>query len=411
MTDTPTTAAGLKSDDPDYPFPRAAGRPFDPSPVLQEMQAKTPVAKIRYWDGSTPWLVTRYADQRALFVDPRMSADSSHPNHPHQTPGFRESQRRERAFIKLDDPEHARLRRMVSAPFSVKRCEALRPAIQEIVDGLVDDLLAGPRPADLVESFALLVPSLVICDVLGASRSYRTFFEENSKQLTERQVADEDGLAGQNRLKESIDGLITEKLSHPGDDVMSDIASRVKAGELSREDAVLTGVLLVVGGHDTTANMIALGVLALLQHPDQLEILRQTSDPAVIAGAVEELLRYLTIAHGGRPRVALADIEVGGEVIHADEPVLLAIEMANRDPAVFPDPDRLDLLRPARNHMAFLFGPHQCLGQNLARVELQVAYSTLFKRIPTLRLAADLDKLPFRNDATVYGVSELPVTW
>ncbi|HEX6518582.1 MAG TPA: cytochrome P450 [Streptosporangiaceae bacterium] len=411
MTNTPTTTAGQASDVPDFPMPRAVGCPFDPSPALQTMQAETPITRVKYWDGSTPWLVTRYDDQRALFADPRISADSSHPNHPHQTPGFRESQKKGRSFIKLDDPEHARLRRMVSAQFSVKRSEALRPAIQKIVDGLIDDLLAGPKPVDLVESFALVVPSLVICDLLGVSYSHHAFFEENAKQLTEREVTDEQGAAGQRRLAEYIDNLLSEKLSNPGDDVLSDITERVKSGELSREDAVRTGVLLLVAGHDTTANMIALGTLALLQHPDQLAILRQTSDPKLIAGAVEELLRYLTIPHGGRPRVALADIEIGGQVIHADDPVLLAIEMANRDPAVFPDPDRLDILREARHHVAFLYGPHQCLGQNLARVELQVVYSTLSKRIPTLRLATDMDKVQFRNNATVYGVYELPVTW
>jgi cytochrome P450 len=411
MTDTPTTAAGPASDVPDFPMPRATGCPFDPPPALRTMQAETPITRVRYWDGSTPWLITRYDDQRALFTDPRVSSDGSHPNHPHQTPGFREKEKKGQSFIKLDDPEHARLRRMVTAPFSVKRSEALRPAIQKIVDGLIDDLLAGPKPADLVEAFALAVPSLVICDVLGVSYSHHAFFQENSKQLTEREVTDEQGAAGHHRLAEYIDNLLSEKLANPGNDVLSDIAGRVKAGELTREEAVRTGVLLLVAGHDTTANMIALGILALLQHPDQLAILRQASNPAVTAGAVEELLRYLTIAHGGRPRVALADIEIGGQVIHAGDPVLLAIEMANRDPAIFPDPDQLDILREARHHVAFLYGPHQCLGQNLARVELEVVYDTLFKRIPTLRLATDMDKLQFRHNATVYGLYELPVTW
>jgi cytochrome P450 len=412
MTNTPTIPAGPPAAGvPDYPMPRAAGCPFDPSPVLRTMQTEAPITRIRWWDGSTPWLVTRYDDQRALFADPRISADSSHPSHPDPTPGFRESQKKGRPFIRLDDPEHARQRRMVTAPFSVKRVEALRPAIQKIVDGLIDDMLAGPKPADLVETFALALPSLVICDVLGVPYSDHTFFQENGKQFSQREATAEKAAAAQRRLMEYMDRLIGEKLANPGDDLMSDVAGQVKAGELSREDAARMGVLLLLAGHDTTGNMIALGTLALLQHPDQLAILRQTDDPAVIAGAVEEMLRYLTIVHNGRPRVALEDIEIGGQVIRANEGIVMPIEMANRDPGAFPGPDRLDILREARHHVAFLFGPHQCLGQNLARVELQVVYGTLYKRIPTLRLATDLGKVPFKDNAVIYGVYELPVTW
>jgi cytochrome P450 len=412
MTENPTTANALAADSvPDYPMPRAAGCPFDPAPQLRRLQAEAPITKVKWWDGSTPWLVTRYDDQRTLFADPRVSADSGNPHFPASSPGFKESQKHRRPFIKKDDPEHARQRRMVTAPFSVKRAEALRSAIQEIVDQLINDMLAGPRPTDLVEAFALAVPSLVICEVLGVPYADHEFFQENAKQFTHREASAEQAAAGQRRLMDYMDRLISEKLAHPGSDVMSDVARQVEAGELSREDAVQMGTLLLLAGHDTTANMIALGTLALLQHPGQLAILRQTDDPAVVANAVEEMLRYLTIVHNGRTRVALEDIEIGGQVIRAGDGIVMPIELANRDAAVFPDPDQLDILRPARHHVAFLFGPHQCLGQNLARVELQVVYGTLYKRIPTLKLAAGLDQIPFKHEAIIYGVHELPVTW
>ena len=171
------------------------------------------------------------------------------------------------------------------------------------------------------------------------------------------------------------------------------------------------GVLMLIAGHETTANMIALGTLALLQNPDQLALLRNGGDPKLVAGAVEELLRYLNITHNGRRRVALADIEIAGEVIRAGEGLIMANDIANRDPAVFPDPDRLDIQRDARRHVAFGFGVHQCLGQPLARMELQVVYSTLYRRIPTLRLATSVDQIPFKHDGAVYGVYELPVTF
>jgi cytochrome P450 len=171
------------------------------------------------------------------------------------------------------------------------------------------------------------------------------------------------------------------------------------------------GMLLLIAGHETTANMIALGTLALLEHPDQLAALRDTDDPKLIAGAVEELLRYLTIVHSGRRRVAVEDIEIGGQLIRAGDGVIFANEVANRDEEAFADPDRLDVHRDARRHVAFGFGVHQCLGQPLARVELQVVYGTLYRRIPNLRLAVDLDQVPFKHDGLVYGVYELPVTW
>jgi cytochrome P450 len=172
------------------------------------------------------------------------------------------------------------------------------------------------------------------------------------------------------------------------------------------------GVLLLVAGHETTANMIALGTLALLEHPDQLARLRETDDPKLVASAVEELLRYLNITHGGRRRVALADIEISGQVIRAGDGLIMPTDIGNRDPEAFPDdPDRLQIDRDARRHVAFGFGVHQCLGQPLARMELQVVYGTLYRRIPTLRLAADLDEIPFKHDGFVYGVYELPVTW
>ena len=412
MTNTSIAAAGpAAAGVPDYPMPRAAGCPFDPPPALRELQAGAPITRVRLWDGSTPWLVTRYDDQRVLLADPRISSDSMHPHFPNTSPAFKERRRYGRTFITMDDPEHARLRRMVTAPFAIKRVEALRPAIQKIVDGLIDDMLAGPRPADLVEAFALPVPSLVICDLLGVPYADHGFFQANSKVLINRNTPVEEALAAQQRLLGYLDDLLGDKLTQPGDDLLSQVAGRVKAGELTRHDAAMMGQLLLVAGHETTANMIALGTLTLLQHPGQLAVLRETDDPKVIAAAVEELLRYLTIVHSGRRRVALEDIEIGGQVIRAGEAVIMANDIGNRDPAAFGDPDRLDIGRDARAHVAFGFGVHQCLGQNLARVELQVVYGTLYRRIPTLRLAADLDQVPFKHDGLVYGVYELPVTW
>ena len=397
---------------PAYPMARAAGCPFDPPPALRALRAEAPVSKVRLWDGGVAWLVTRYDDQRALLADPRISADVRLPGYPHVSPGSKMRRRDSRTFIAMDDPEHARLRRMVTSRFAIKQVESLRPAIQRIVDGLIDEMLAGPKPVDLVKAFALPVPSLVICELLGVPYADHEFFQANSRILVSRAQPAEASLAAQDTLVDYLDRLIGEKLAAPCGDLLSQLAAeQVATGNLSRREAATMGMLLLVAGHETTANMIALGTLALLRHPDQLAALRDTGDPAVVAGAVEELLRYLNIVHSGRRRVALADIEVRDVVIREGDGVIFANDVANRDEEVFADPDRLDVHRDARGHVAFGFGVHQCLGQPLARVELQVVYGTLYRRIPSLRAAIGFDEVPFKHDGLVYGVYELPVTW
>jgi cytochrome P450 len=390
-------------------MPRAAGCPFDPPPALRALQEQDAPTKVRLWDGSTPWLITGYAEQRALLADARVSADFARPGYPGAAGA--PQQRPRIGFILMDDPEHARLRRMVTAPFAIKRVEAMRPRVQQIADTLIDRMLEGPHPVDLVEAFALPVPSLVICELLGVPYADHDLFQANSRTIINLATTAGQRAAALEHLTEYLDDLVARKLAEPGDDLLSALAERIKAGELTRQDAAGIGVLLLIAGHETTANMIALGTLTLLQHPDQLALLRDTDDPAVVAAAVEELLRYLSIPHTGRRRVALADIEHRGTLIRAGDGIILANDVGNRDPAAFPGPDRLDLHRDARSHLAFGFGVHQCLGQPLARVELQVVYGTLYRRIPTLRLATDLAQIPFKHDGAVYGVYELPVTW
>jgi cytochrome P450 len=312
----------------------------------------------------------------------------------------------------MDDPEHARLRRMVTGRFAIKRVEALRPAIQRIVDERIDRMLAGARPVDLVQELALPVPSLVICELLGVPYADHDFFHASSRVLVNRTSSMEAAREANGRLLDYLDRLVVEKLADPRDDLLSELATKhVRTGELTQRELAVMGSLLLIAGHETTANMIALGTLTLLEHPDQLTALRETDDPKLIADAVEELLRYLTIIHSGLRRIALADIEIGGQTIRAGEGVVIAVDAGNRDERAFADPERLDIRRDAGAHMAFGFGVHQCLGQPLARVELQVVYGTLYRRIPTLRLATHLEHVPFKDDAAIYGVYELPVTW
>ncbi|MGW0711445.1 cytochrome P450 [Streptomyces sp. NPDC002643] len=409
MTSTDTRTHQDSARVPDYPMARAEGCPFDPPPGLRPLQQEGPLARVRIWDGSTPWVVTRYADQRALLADPRVSADHTRPGFPNNGPSGETAQ----SFLRMDDPEHSRFRRMVQSAFTMKRVAAMRPLVQRMVDGLIDDLLAGPKPADLVTALALPVPSQVICLLLGVPYEDRAFFQDNATLLVSRETTREDGAAAYGRLQDYLRGLIDAKTTDPDDAVLSTLAARVAAGDITRDEAVLMGILLLIAGFETTANMIALGTMALLEHPDQLTRMRAADDaPEKVAAAVDELLRFLTVNHVGLRRVAAEDIEYGGHTIRSGEGVILLNDIGNREPDVFTgDPDQLDLSRDARRHIAFGYGIHQCLGQGLARMELQVVYPTLLRRVPTLKLAAAADDIPLKHKAIFYGTYELPVTW
>jgi len=388
---------------------RSPGRPFDPAPELQPGNQPGALRRVRLWDGSTPWLVTGHAHQRSLLADPRVSAAVTTPGFPNFAESFGENGL---SFLFMDDPEHNRLRRMAIPSFTVKRVESMRPRVRRIVDESLTALLDGPKPADLVERFALPVPSLVICDLLGVPYADHDFFQSNSMVFIHAESSPTARQSAIDALAGYLSDLLKVRLAEPAEDLLTDLAGRVGRGELTGEEATEIAILMLIGGHETTANMIALGTLVLLRNPDQLALLHgHPDDSPAVATAVEELLRYLTIVHNGRRRAATADIEIAGHTIRAGEGMILVNEVGNRDPEVYPDPDRLDLRRDARGHLSFGFGVHQCLGQPLARLELQVAFTELVRRVPTLRLATEFDQLPFKHDGLIYGLYRLPVTW
>ncbi|MGO4616108.1 cytochrome P450 [Nocardia sp. 2YAB30] len=397
---------------PEFPMARATGCPFNPPSELRALQAASPLSKVRIWDGTTHWLVAGHAAQQALLSDPRISADERRAGFPHQNLSMAESvEHRPLTIFNSDAPDHSRFRRLMTSPFTVKKVEALRPAIQQITDDLIDAMLAGPNPTDLVKALALPLPSLMICELLGVPYDDHPFFHRHATVSVDRNATPEENMRSSTEIMEYLAELITDRLTSPGTGWVSDIAQRVDAGELTVREAAQMGVVLLIAGHETSANMIALGTLALLRNPDQLAVFRDTDDPEIIADGVEEMLRHLSIAQHGLRRIALADIEIDGQVIRAGEGIIVALPAANWDPDVFGEPERLDLHRQARQHHAFGFGIHQCVGQQLARVELQVVYGTLYRRIPTLQLATTIDHIEFKEEYFAYGVHELPVTW
>ncbi|MCQ4040626.1 cytochrome P450 [Streptantibioticus rubrisoli] len=388
-----------------FPAPRGAC-PFDPPPAYQRARREQPVTRVTLWDGSQCWMVTRHADVRVVLRDQRFSSDARRPGFPFVTDGRRALANESTSFIRLDDPEHARLRRMLTADFMIKKAEVLRPRVQRIVDDFLDRMVEHGAPADLVTEFALPIPSLVICLLLGVDYADHTYFQERSRiMLNNGSTADEIRQA-RDELTEYLGRLAQRKRREPDDGIISRLVAR---GELTDEEVASTGLLLLVAGHETTANMTSLSTLALLRDPAQLTRLR--AEPALVKPAVEELLRFLTIVHFGLPRVATEDLEVGGQTIRAGEGVLCMLSAANRDEEVFEGADRLDIGRESRRHVAFGFGVHQCLGQPLARVELQIALETLLRRLPGLRLAVPYEDIRFRTDMAIYGVHELPVAW
>jgi cytochrome P450 len=399
-------------DVPDFPLPRDARCPFDPPPYADAAMRAGRIERVRIWDGTTPWMITRYDDVRAILSDSRTSADIQRPGFPDWSPSAAATAVQRRSFLNLDDPEHAQQRRLLTVDFMIKRVEAMRPKVQRIVDDLIDDMLAGPKPANLVAALALPMPSLVICELLGVPFADQEMFQHLGEITIAQDATPEEAVDAHESLLEYLIDLTLKKAADPGDDLLSRLAvQQLATGGMTAEQIGKVGKLLLVAGHETTANMIALGTVALLQNPEQLDEIRKTDDPQLIAATVEELLRYLTVVHFGRRRIALEDIELGGITIRAGDGIVIMIENANRDESAFPHADQLDIHRDARHHVGFGFGVHQCLGQPLARVELQVVYNTLYRRIPTLQLAVPLEELPFKHDINVYGVHNLPVTW
>ncbi|WP_156687137.1 cytochrome P450 [Mycobacterium sp. Marseille-P9652] len=398
---------------PDYPMARRASCPFAPPPDVMALAADAPLSRVRIWDGSTPWLVTGYEQVRELFSDSRVSVDDRLPGFPHWNAGMVSTvHKRPRSVFTADGEEHTRFRRMLSKPFTFKRVEALRPFIQQVTDDHIDAMLAGPQPADLVAAIALPVPSLVISQLLGVPYEDAEMFQHHANVGLARYATGEDTVKGAMSLHSYLARLVEAKMESPAEDAVSDLAERVKAGELSVKEAAQLATGLLIAGHETTANMIGLGVLALLQNPDQLAVLRDAEEPKIIASAVEELLRYLSIIQNGQRRIALEDIHIAGETISAGDGIIIDLAPANWDADAFSEPERLYLHRSnADRNVAFGYGRHQCVGQQLARAELQIVYRTLLRRVPTLALAIPFEQVPFKDDRLAYGVYELPVTW
>ncbi|MEV0700152.1 cytochrome P450 [Saccharopolyspora sp. NPDC050389] len=389
----------------ELPTGRTPGRPFDPPAELTRISVEAPLNPLAFPDGHEGWLATGYTTVRSVLADRRFSSRSElmHP----LLPGYEGAvppPAQPGAFLDMDAPEHTRYRRLLAGKFTVRRMAQLAKRIEQVAAEHLDAMERHGGPIDLVPAFAQPIPAMVICELLGVPYADRERFQADAAKLFGVDATPEEQYEAFGAVSAYIRELITAKRAEPTDDVLSDLT----ASELTDDELAGMGALLLAAGLDTTANMIALGTFALLQHPDQWAALR--ADPDLTGPAVEELMRYLTIVPAVA-RVALEDVELDGRLVKSGSTVVLASAAANRDPAKFADPDTLDLRRNPVGHVGFGHGPHQCLGQQLARVEMRVAFPALAARFPGLRLAIPADDVPLREGADIYGVTTLPVTW
>jgi cytochrome P450 len=380
---------------------------FAPLPETQAARDEPGLPTIRTALGTSARLVTRYADVREVLGDAERFTNTGLPRLP-APDGQDGADFRAGNLLATDPPEHTRLRRLLTGEFTVKRIRRLEPRIAEIVDDHLDAMVAAGPPADLVSAFALPVPSLVICELLGVPYADRATFQGRAaRQIDLSLPLEERGrVAAESRAY--MGELVDRARAEPGDDMLGMLV-REHGDDLTRPELVGIAGLLLIAGHETTANMLGLGTLALLRAPDQLALVRD--DPHAVAPAIEELLRWLSVVHSGIPRTVRHDTTVGGTPVAQGELLVLSLPAANRDPATVDDPDRLDVTRAIAPHVAFGHGVHHCLGAPLARAEMAVAFPALFRRFPGLAPAVPFEEIEFRSATVVHGLRALPVTW
>lgn len=390
------------------PFPQDRTCPYRPAPGYERLRAESPLSAITLFDGREAWLVTGHEEGRALLADPRLSSEWSHPSFPVIVPRFDDSPGMSFPLIGVDDPDHSRQRRMLIPSFGIKRMTAMWPILQQEVDKLLDTILENGPVADLVPAFALPVPSRAICSLLGVPYEDHELFEERSRDVVGAATpADTDRAFAE--LYGYLYGLVAQKQEVRGDGLLDELIDRQLAqGQIDVDELVKIAMVLLVAGHETSANAISLGVLTLLEHPDQLNALRE--DPTLISSTIDEILRFLSVSDF-IVRLASEDIEVGDQTIKAGEGVVLSLMLMNRDDRAYPDADTFNIRRSARKHVGFGHGIHQCIGQNLARMEVEIALTSLFARIPTLRLAVPVEEIAIRAGHDGQGPLTLPVTW
>jgi cytochrome P450 len=385
---------------------------FDPTPELRDIRETTGVQTVTNSFGMTAYLVTRHDDIKTVLSDHARFSNARPPGF--VVPGAPEVSEEEQAssragnLLGLDPPQHQRLRRMLTPEFTIRRMQRLEQRIVEIVDAQLDAMEKDGTPVDLVAGFALPIPSLVICELLGVPYDDRDGFQRRTARQLDLSIPIAERFELQREGRAYMSSLVGRARRQPGDDILG-MLIREHGGELTDDELIGVASLLLLAGHETTSNMLGLGTLALLRHPDQLAAVRD--DPDAIGPAVEELLRWLSILHTAIPRITTTEVEIAGVRIPEGQLVFVSLPSGNRDPDFIDTPEVLDVRRGAAGHLAFGHGVHHCLGAPLARMEMRIAFPALLRRFPTLALAEDFADVPFRSFHFIYGLKSLEVTW
>ncbi|MEU5725172.1 cytochrome P450 [Micromonospora sp. NPDC047738] len=389
-----------------YPFNAPDRLNLDPR--YAELREQ-PLIRVQLPYGEPAWLATRHADVRTVLGDPRFSrAAATGRDEPRNTPHQQQT-----GILSMDPPDHTRVRRLVAKAFTARRVDELRPRTRAVAEELVDGMLAAGQPADLVEYLATPLPIRVICDLLGVPVSDQDKFHTWSEAIVST-TSLEPGLVQHylDSLLAYMAGLVARRRVEPADDLLSAMvrARDEHADRLSEEEMVMLAAGLLAAGHETTVTQIPNMMYVLLTTPGAWDTLRGRTE--LVATAVEELMRFIPLgATAAFARYATEDVELGGVLVRAGEPVVVSIPSANRDGTVFPDADRLDLAREVNPHLGFGHGVHHCLGAQLARMELRVVLETLLDRTPGLRLAVPEEELTWKSGLLVRGLVAMPVGW
>ncbi|MFJ9344685.1 cytochrome P450 [Streptomyces sp. NPDC101733] len=385
----------------------------DPFPLYRRLREDGPVRRVVIAGGVEAWLVTRHEDGLAALSDPRLSSDVRDASDSRLLGRLPATERASMLsnMLRSDPPDHTRLRRLVSKAFTARRVAELRPRILSLTDRLLDAVVPAGR-ADLVADLALPLPVTVISELLGVPVDDRNDFQRWTDSMLVRGVEPPDPAVvneAWQHMRAYVSELVHAKRARPGDDLLSGlISARDEEQQLSEDELIAMVFLLLVAGYVTTVNLIGGGVAMLLAHPDQLDLLR--SDPELLPGAIEEFLRYDGPVSPGIARFAREDVEIAGVRVPRGATVLIGSALADRDPARFPDPDRLDITRQDNAHLAFGHGLHYCLGAPLARLEGQIAIGAVLRRLPGLALAVPPDRIRWRPGG-LRGPESLPVTF
>ncbi|MER6668442.1 cytochrome P450 [Amycolatopsis japonica] len=390
-------------------IPVRRGCPFDPPAEYARLRAEHPLTSLRLPGGRTGWLVTRYQDIRAVLSNTHLTPALVQVTPATELPLPEEELAVPRGtFAAMDPPEHTRYRKLVASRFTPKRVHQLTPRIEQIVDGLLTDMIDDGSPADLVSQFAKPLALTMVSELLGLPPAERAGFQSAIMTMFSLTSTTEQLRPAHATLYQGLRDLVAARHSEPGDDLISELVQADHG--LADEEIVNMAALLLLAGLETSSHMIALSVFTLLEHPGQLAALR--ADQGLIGNAVEELLRYLTIVQFGLTRTAREDFHIAGHLVRKGEIVVASVAAANRDPGVFTDPDRLDLRRDEAPHLAMGHGAHHCLGAHLAKAEIRIALGSLFRRLPSLQLAIPAERVRRGDeDMVFYGLHELPVAW